>query len=213
MAQRRLSALSMVLLIVIVHAVLFAVFVRETWILDALSRERVVLRETFGEELAGSVQQRAERWFNEGLVDTGVVQNSFFVFLPTQPERQASAPLEGFASPLFVWFEERLRVLWALVYHALHRWSALMAWLPYAGLVLVPFLLDGLLQRRIKQTNFDYTSPAAHSLGITLVALSILATVVILTAPFAITPLAVPGLLLLVSVTIGRLAANWQKRW
>jgi len=38
----------------------------------------------------------------------------------------------------------------------------MLAWWPFLLAILFPFALDGLARRKIKQSNFDYSSPSAH---------------------------------------------------
>ncbi|MVF23675.1 DUF4400 domain-containing protein [Methylocaldum sp. BRCS4] len=38
----------------------------------------------------------------------------------------------------------------------------LLSWWPFLLATVVPFAVDGLAQRSIKQSNFDYSSPLAH---------------------------------------------------
>jgi hypothetical protein len=35
-------------------------------------------------------------------------------------------------------------------------------WWPFLAVTLMPFAIDGLIRRKVSQTNFDYPSPLAH---------------------------------------------------
>jgi len=44
----------------------------------------------------------------------------------------------------------------------MRRFFLMLAWWPFLLAILFPFALDGLARRKIKQSNFDYSSPSAH---------------------------------------------------
>lgn len=208
--MRKPTTLWTLTVILLLNAVALIVLAREDWILQAVQSERAIVTRTFGAELANDVHARADRWFSRCCLDNGVVHRSLTMFLPHRPEQTQA--VKGMGDQLFALFEGRIRVFWALIYQACYRASAAMAWIPYSLLVFIPWLTDGLLQRRIRQTNFEYSSPARHSAGSMLILLSILSLCAMLFAPIAISPLLVPALLVLISFTTGLLAANFQKK-
>jgi len=103
-------------------------------------------------------------------------------------------------------------VLWDSVYQTLRRLFLLLAWWPFLLVAVVPFSVDGMVQRQIKRSNFDYSSPLAHRYSLYAILGTVYLLLVGLTLPFAVPPQTIPIALALVSVAMNVYLAHTQKR-
>ncbi|TCV79985.1 uncharacterized protein DUF4400, partial [Methylomonas methanica] len=83
---------------------------------------------------------------------------------------------------------------------------------PYLAAALLPFVVDGLVRRKISQTNFDYPSPMAHRYSLYLILGALYLLLVSLTLPFPIPPQTIPVGVFVVAYAVNVLLANTQKR-
>jgi hypothetical protein len=113
---------------------------------------------------------------------------------------------------VFPFIESRLNVLWDTIFQMIKRLTTAFTWLPYLAAALLPFILDGLVRRKISQTNFDYPSPMAHRYSLYLILGALYLLLVSLTLPFPIPPQAVPVGVFVVAYAVNVLLANTQKR-
>lgn len=210
MASRPSSA-RWVLAVALLHVLVFAVFVRAHWVVSAIADERGALDEAVGPHEAASVERRADAWFARYLVDPGVVTESYALYIP-DPAAPQPAGWERFSSSsLFSWFEARITTFWTLVYLALHRVSAALVWFPYIGFVVVPLLVDGFVARRVRQHAFESASPMKHGVARFLIGGALYSLVLLLLAPFALSPYYVPVSAMLVAAAARTAIANAQK--
>ncbi len=50
------------------------------------------------------------------------------------------------------------------LYQMIKRFIMAWVWWPFLAFILLPFAIDGLIRRKVSQTNFDYPSPPGASL-------------------------------------------------
>lgn len=204
--------LKVFLLVVLLHVILYAVFIGDQWLRQSLTREMAMNESMFGEQLAQISHDRGTRWFTASLVEPRIVEHSFMLVIPTAEQKRQSRGLESLGTVFFDWAEQRLRVFWTLVYQSFLRVANVMLWFPYVLFLLVPFVVDGLVQRRIKQTNFDYTSPLRYTLSLRLIGYLGLAFFLLIFAPIPMPPVTVPIFMVCACACLGMLAANTIKR-
>jgi hypothetical protein len=201
-----------ILMVVLLHVILYAVFIGEAWVRESLAKENQMNRSMLGPEIAEHANARGDQWFTQHLVETEIIANSFRLFIPTEEQKAKSARIETLGAPIFTWFEGRIRVMWTLVYQSYLRISTALVWFPYVLFIFIPWVIDGLVQRRIKQTNFDYASPLRYAMSIRLVALLLIAFFLMVFAPFPMPTLITPLFFIASSFAIGILVANTLKR-
>jgi hypothetical protein len=98
------------------------------------------------------------------------------------------------------------------VYQSCKRASGSLLWWPYALFMFVPWVIDGYVQRRIRQTSFHYSSPLSHRLSLYVVEALILGVIVLFFLPIPLHPLVWPGFILAAGLACAVAAANFMKR-
>lgn len=198
-------------LLIMLHVILVLGFIGESWVSGALARERTANAGFFGESQAAYAETRASHWFSSLLVDTGISSALFGAMLPTEQYNDAISSSNAF-NPFFAWWEGRLRTWWTLLYQAFLRISTAMLWMPYALFVVVPFIVDGAVKRKIKQTDFRMASPLQHRLNVLAIKSVVLGYAVLLFLPIALKPIFLPLLILLTGVALGNAVGHFAKR-
>ncbi len=70
--------------------------------------------------------------------------------------------MENFAHTWLAWVEGQIEAFGKVIYQFYVRLALLFTWLPYMLILCIPAIFDGWATWKIKQTNFDYVSPAIH---------------------------------------------------
>ena len=84
-------------------------------------------------------------------------------------------------------------MVWDGIYLAMRRFFLMLSWWPFLLAILFPFAMDGLARRKVKQSNFDYSSPLAHRYGFFTLLGILYLMLVGLTFPFPLPPQTMPG--------------------
>lgn len=183
------------------------------WMRDVIRTEHEWLWHGMGTESAAWIERTARAWYTETVVDSGALDATYNHLLPTPEERRRSRGLENLgARGWFPLVESRLDALFATVYQVAVRLALLLCWLPFLAITAVPAVLDGMMAWRIRQQSFAYTSPVMHRLAMRAAAWSCAALVLILFAPFPVSPTVFPVLGVVLTLALARIAANTQKR-
>jgi hypothetical protein len=85
-------------------------------------------------------------------------------------------------------------------------------WSPFLAVTLLPFAIDGLIRRKISQTNFDYPSPMAHRYSLYVILGAVYLLFMGLTLPFPVPPQSIPVGIFIVAIALNVIFANTQKR-
>jgi hypothetical protein len=207
-----LRAILICCVLVVTETALVILIVSHDWIESRISRERALMGAVIGGAAETELDLAAGRAFTRLFEDTGIRSALQRFALPTDEERANSVGLQDLGSPLFDWAATRLEVLWHGAYQALYRLIALGRALPCALLILVPSVVDGLMQRKVKQRNFGYASPVRFNTAIHCCALALYSIPIYLFLPLAITPTVIPAWTLATSLAVLLLTSNLQKR-
>ncbi|MCD2450436.1 DUF4400 domain-containing protein [Methylicorpusculum oleiharenae] len=201
------------LLIWLLEIVVVAGFVSDDWTRQFQLEEDQRLLDYFGTQKAREIQATSQYWFDRLFVQTGIRPSVYHYFIPTEHERQLSKGFEDVGRyDLFPFIQSRLDVLWDTVYQMIKRFITACIWCPFLLVALLPFVIDGLIRRKISQTNFDYPSPMAHRYSLYALLAACYLLFISLTLPFAIPPQALPIGVLIVAYAVHVLLANTQKR-
>ncbi|MDX8125877.1 DUF4400 domain-containing protein [Methylomonas sp. OY6] len=201
------------LMLWLLEVILVASFVSDRWTRELQLAEDRMMIGYFGADKESQISHTAQRWFDRLFVSTGIRESVFRYFIPTERERQMSKGFEDVGRhDLFPFIESRLNVLWDTIFQMIKRLTTASVWLPYLAASLLPFVVDGLVRRKISQTNFDYPSPMAHRYSLYLILGALYLLLVSLTLPFPIPPQAVPVGVFVVAYAVNVLLANTQKR-
>ena len=151
------------LMIWLLEAVLVAALVSDDWLRTIQKTEDALTVAYLGKEKDAEVRNTAKRWFDRLFVKTGAKETVYRYFIPSEQERQLSLGFENVGrDSLFPFIAERIQVIWDGIYQAMIRFFLMLSWWPFLLSALMPFVSDGLARRKIKQSNFVYSSPLAH---------------------------------------------------
>ena len=201
------------LMIWLLEVILVASFVSDRWTREIQTTEDRMLIAYFGVEKEAEIRHTAQHWFDQLFVRTGMRESVYRYFIPTERERQMSKGFENIGrNDLFPFIQSRLDVLWDTVYQMIKRFVMACAWLPFLAVALMPFTIDGLIRRKVSQTNFDYPSPMAHRYSIYVMLVTAYLLLLGMTLPFPIPPQSMPIGILIVAWAMNVLIANTQKR-
>lgn len=201
------------LILWLLEVILVASFVSDRWTRELQLAEDRMMISYFGINKESQISHTAQRWFDRLFVTNGIQDNVFRYFIPSERERQMSKGFEDVGrNDLFPFIESRLNVLWDTIFQMIKRMTTMSIWFPYLGVALIPFVVDGLVRRKISQTNFDYPSPMIHRYSLYMILAALYLLLVSLTLPFPIPPQAVPVGIFVVVYAINVLLANTQKR-
>jgi len=190
---------------------LFLLVVQDTWLEDGLTRERHGMVEWLGPGKAAHA--RAYGLYQRWCVDSGWVDNSFAMFLPSPSRPHDTLAGAGqHADAVFAWMEGRLRAFWMVVFQVMYRVCITLMWWPLMVLSLVPFLVDALVRRKIKLDSFDHASPTLQALGSRSLLWLLILYLGLLLAPFALPAAMVPFLVILASAAIWFALSHFVKR-
>ena len=201
------------LLIWLLEIILVASFVSDRWTRDIQTSEDQMLIAYFGVEKDAEIRQTSQKWFDRLFVRTGIRENVYRYFIPTERERQLSKGFEDVGRhDLFPFIQSRLDVLMDTLYQMIKRFIMAWVWLPFLAVTLVSFAIDGLIRRKISQTNFDYPSPLAHRYSLYIMLGAVYLLFMGLTLPFPVPPQSIPVGIFVVAFAMNVLLANTQKR-
>ncbi|MFZ2452355.1 MAG: DUF4400 domain-containing protein [Methylovulum miyakonense] len=201
------------LLVWLLEIILVAGFVSDDWARNIQAIEDNSLIAYFGVEKEAEIRQTSQQWFDRLFVNTGIRESVYRYFIPTEHERQLSKGFEEVGRhDLFPFIQSRLDVLWDTVYQMIKRVIMAWVWLPFLAVTVLPFAIDGLIRRKVSQTNFDYPSPMAHRYSLYIMLGAVYLLLMGLTLPFPVPPQAIPVGVFIVAWALNVLLANTQKR-
>ncbi len=201
------------LLIWLLEIILVASFVSDRWTREIQAAEDRMLVAYIGVEKESEIRETSQKWFNRLFVRTGIKESIYRYFIPTERERQLSKGFEDVGRhDLFPFIQSRLDVLMDTLYQMIKRFIMAWMWLPFVMVTLPPFAVDGLIRRKVSQTNFDYPSPLAHRYSLYVILGAVYLLFMGLTLPFPIPPQSIPVGIFVVAFAMNVLLANTQKR-
>jgi hypothetical protein len=201
------------LLIWLMEIILVASFVSDRWTREIQAAEDQMLIAYFGVEKDAEIRQTSQKWLDRLFLRTGIRESVYRYFIPTERERQMSRGFEEVGrNDLFPFIQSRLDVLMDTLYQMIKRFIMAWVWLPFLAVTLVPFAIDGLIRRKVSQTNFDYPSPLAHRYSLYIMLGAVYLLFMGLTLPFPVPPQSIPVGIFVVAFTVNVFLANTQKR-
>ena len=201
------------LMIWLLEAVLVAALVSDDWLKTVQRTEDAMTIAYLGKEKDAEIRHTTKRWFDRLFVKTGAKETVYRYFIPSEQERQHSVGFENVGrDSLFPFIAERIQVIWDGIFQAMRRFFLMLSWWPFLLSALMPFVLDGLARRKVKQSNFDYSSPLAHRYSFFALLGVLYLLLVGLTFPFPLPPQTMPIACLAIAVAMNVYLAHTQKR-
>ncbi len=197
----------------LVEVIFVAALVSDDWLKTVQRTEDRMIAEYLGARKDAEIRETSTDWFDRLFVRTGARENVYRYFIPSEPERQRSVGFQDVGrDDLFPFIAARLQVLWDSVYQTMRRFFLLLSWWPFLLAAVVPFAVDGLAQRKIKQSNFDYSSPLAHRYSLFAILGTLYVLLLGLTFPFPVPPQALPMACVAIAAALNVYLAHTQKR-
>ena len=201
------------LLIWLLEIILVASFVSDRWTREIQATEDQMLITYMGAQKDAEIRQISQNWFDRLFVKTGIRESVYRYFIPTERERQLSKGFEDVGrDDLFPFIHSRLDVLMDTLYQMIKRFIMAWVWWPFLAVTLMPFAIDGLIRRKVSQTNFDYPSPLAHRYSLYSMLGSVYLLFMGLTLPFPVPPQSITAGIFIVAFALNVFLANTQKR-
>jgi hypothetical protein len=191
--------------IVLVQILAVLVFIPSEWIARAQRLEITWLELVHREATVIWIAEKTYALYAALVIDTGVVDGLRWMFLPEQyGSREPGTGIEQVGMGFwFPYLEGRGQALADITHLILFRLVGLAIWAPLFVIVLFPSLVDGFMERLIKQHGFRYPSPLAHRLGLRMSMAVGFIIIVTLLLPLPIPPLVLPTLVAVVIAVFG----------
>lgn len=199
-------------LIVLLHVVLYALFIRPEWIAELTAREARDAQQLLGRESATYAQNRAQDYYTRWFVNTGVQSATYKVFIPSSAEIQSSKGITTLGETLWPFMEERITAGWRLAFQVMVRVSTALMWWPLLLLAALPFLVDAYVERQIKRESFAITSPTAQTVAVRSIALVLVLGFLATFAPFYVPPVAMPFMVVITAASLWLGISQFVKR-
>lgn len=193
-----------------IQATLAILLVNAQWVEHQARAERLSIARQIGEVRYAELEARARGLYDRWFVATHVREQSYARLLP-DPSRPNDG-MEGLAPWFFEWLEHRLDAFWALTFQAVCRLQVFREWILIIGVTLIAATFDGIVQRRIKRMNHALASADKYVVARNVLLLTLLAPLLYLSAPLAVSPLVVPLWGASLSLALMLLASHAQHR-
>ena len=179
---------------------------------EGLKSEFAMMDNYLPSQTMSKISQRTTDWYQTIIVDSGFQKGTYRLFLPDREEMRLAQKMGELGSREFPWFEEKLNNFFNLIYQFMLRLSHILAWYPLLAIVILPCAVDGWARRKIKKTNFDYTSPVFSYYSAKLCVWILIGIWIALWLPLAYPPIFVPIFCLLFCLLVNIFVSNIQKR-
>ena len=176
------------------------------------AKEGLWIRETYGDETALIIRDRADAWYDTLVVQPQLEQTLRDYFIPTEQQRLNSRGLEDLGSGLWPWINQRIIALTDMLYWLFRRINLFLMWVPACLPAFFIAIVTGWYDRKIKQTNFKYASPAMHLYAWRAVGTLLGGTALSFLLPFAVWPEVYPFVIVAVMLLVGVSMGNIVKR-
>ena len=207
-SKRPLFSPWMVIGLSLLMVLIYAFAVNQDWLKTQVRQERILNRYVLGDS-ANFAEQRGAHWFHVAFEKTGLLTSSYQLAAGPDVEDDTIAGLIG--SPA-EWFGERTEVVWIMILQLLVRLSTCLLWWQYAAVVLIPFVIDALIARRIKQAAFTHTSPHIFKLSHMVISWMPLIFLIMLFSPTVVSPRIMPVMLVVLAVAFWTGISQFAKR-
>lgn len=193
------------------EAIVVVLVVPPTLVTNAASTEEALISSSLGDEAADNISQRARATFDSWFVETGVLAESFHLFVPSEEAKRNSTGIETMAQGLFDVVRRRLESFWNLVFVGIQRAYGFLIWLP----MLLPFIVaaafDGATVRKVKLLTFGMSSAPRYGAAMHALVILLFAPLYYAAWPFPVTPLLVPVWFIALALVVRTLVANLQR--
>jgi hypothetical protein len=201
-----------ILSVVVLIGLVAGLLIPEPMVMKTVQAERKANYAFMGES-AAIAEARAERWYKALFVKTHLTQFTFDIAGGIKAGKaRDDSKIERASSTAVEWWKGRMRVLWSVAFQFLVRLSNNLIWLPLGLLVLLPFIVDAMVVRKIKTTNFALASPHMQLFGTKSMILIVVGYLVLQLLPMKLHPVTAPLALALFSISTWIGISQFAKR-
>lgn len=167
-----------------------------------------MITSAFGQHDAFEVATDAKAAYTTIFIDTGFIKTTRRAYVTERDKRESTMPLGGGVGATVALTNNYIETLGAMVYVVILRLRMILGWLPF----IVPFLVgvvgEGYTRRKIKYSEFGEYGATVFSGAVHLGVILLMLPVFYALAPFPVTPLFIPGWILIASLPIVIAIAN-----
>lgn len=198
--------------IFVIQLLVVIILIDGDWTNSVMERETSMVKSTLGQDSYLYIKKKADYWYNETAINTGIKQELYNILIPTKEQVAKSRGMEKMGSKWFIWVEGRIEAFFDVLYQFYKRLALVLLWLPYMLIIFIPAIYDGYLKWRIKRTNFDYSSTLLHAYAFKSMKFIFLGTLILFFIPYPVSPVYAPIVMIICSMLIGLAISNHQKR-
>jgi len=198
--------------IILLESLILAIIIPGDWTESVIEKESELVSKRLGEADHQWIHDKANKWYQNTYIDTGIYDAMLDHVTPNDEQKAKSKGMENMGTIWFDWISDRIDSMSFTYYHMLTRLALLLTWLPYFILLFIPAVIDGVMTRQIKKTNFQYASPFFHTYATKGIIFITLVLITLFLAPIVIEPSIIPVSIMIVCVLMGLMVGNLQKR-
>ncbi len=177
-------------------------------LIEQVEREVNYARSHMGAAHADRFIKRANEFFDESIVRTGIAGLVKRTETPADLQRQDfAAPAKHGGELVKAYGTGLLANLYALIL----RSALAFAWLPLLLPFIVAAIWDAIQMRRRKEYRLEYINPGTYGAGLHVVVFCCFVPLVYFVAPLAVSPLMVPGLFIPAALAANVVIRNMQR--
>jgi hypothetical protein len=192
--------------------ILICLLIPESFVKTQMREEVMDIADKLGQPTAEEVRTKTTDTFDKLFVRSGVYTTIHRMVIPTEAERMRSVGMEDLGQGIFPYVEERLEAMWYSVTQVIMRVFHFMIWLPFLLLIIVPAILDGIYQRKIRISTFRHVSALRHRAGFQGVVTIIFGLFILAMMPFSIPTLLFPVVGVAIAFMVNMSITFTQKR-
>lgn len=206
------SRILLYLVIVVCEVLAISIFFEPERVVAEIEKEHILVLERLGEEQAIKLALGAKQTFTTIFVDTGIVETTYKMFIPTDEEVARSRGMQNLGKEFFPKVQTTLRSFWNGIYQSVYRLHLLFEWKIFFLALFIPACIDGFTQREIKKTSYGYASPVRYHASLHMLVLMVMMVPFYMFFPWSLTPMAVPIWGVCMSLVLLTLTSNVQKK-
>lgn len=187
-------------------------FLSPTYIQRETKNELDLIESNLGASASYYVEDNTNLWYDKIVTENNLYNIVYHFFIPTKEERDKSKGIERMGDEVFDWMAKVIASAFDLFYWVIHRAVVLNLWLWQLTPAILLAFVDGYFVRKIKQTNFDFSSPAVHQYAWRLAGWGLAAMLIIFFWPKAVSPNYVPAGIAMIGIALGLSVGHIQKR-
>lgn len=189
---------------ILLEMLLVALFVPRSFMDKITDMEHRWMTNAYSEETVLVIHENTSAVHEMITRDTGLADGLSWMFLPAEGTHSTGTGMARMGENFwFPFIESRGKALDEMTWITIMRVVSLYAWAPLLILLFIPTIVDGVMERRIKQHTFKYPSPFLYRHGLRTSLLVGVLLVVFILSPLPVHPYILPLGLIVVILTTG----------